>query len=181
MKILKLIENLKNTNWSSYKQINIDAKVDLLRENLQLTANEMVNNIRVKDKIKNRKWFDQELYNLKNNKRDSYMKWKNEKTGQNWDDFVDKRNTYNKMIKQKKCDITHKEIIDAGMDQRKIWSCLNKLISNKTNNISDVITFEDGDCHDKLHIAENWLHVIPSNAIESNMKIRDIQSKFNRR
>lgn len=61
----------------------------------------------------------------------------NDISDENWYDYVEIRNEYNKIIKAKKNEMTRKQIKNAGSNQKQMWKCLNNLVSCKNKKQSD--------------------------------------------
>lgn len=139
-----LIENLRKCEWGVFYNANLNDKVEILKTNLSNAVAHMLNNVIIKNDIQPKKWFDDVLINLKREKINMRSMWKYTKTDSDWTKYIKIRNTYNKLIKEKKHNFTRTEIERAGTDQMKMWSCLRKLMPNKTENARDEIIFESG-------------------------------------
>lgn len=129
----KLIFNLRNCDWSNLfkNNFNISDKINISRNNLTVSVNPLINEVQINDKIKPTKWFDSELSVLKKERDIKYNECKNNRCDNAWQNYINIRNKYNKTIKIKKNEYTQKEIRNAGNNQKLMWKCLNKIISNK--------------------------------------------------
>lgn len=139
----QLIENLRTQNWSTFNNINLTDKLKMLRENLNKSVESMIEIVSIRNGIQPKKWFDDEMRELKTDKLHKYNIWNGEKNDENWKRYTKTRNTYNKLIKIKKNESIQREIAKASTNQIKMWKCLRKLIPSENKNTSHEIIFEN--------------------------------------
>lgn len=167
-----LIENLRKCDWSNFDPADIDHKLEILRTNILTSVSSLTKYVKINNTAKPKKWFDSELSAIKSDKIEKYNNWSSNKCDNLWNEYINIRNNYNKLIKFKKNEHTRNQIISAGNNQTRMWKCLNGLISNKNNKTSDVISFDDGESSDPLEISEKFNAYFVNSIIELNRNIQ---------
>lgn len=188
----KLIDELRQINWSNLNKNDINDEVKLIRENLMNAVKKITKKIKVKANPIDKRWFDPQLKNKKICKINSYNKWSLNKTEENWDEYKSARNEYSKLLKIKKCEYNRGQIKAAMFDQKQMWKCLNKMISNKKSKASDEIIFEGVSYRNEKEICEKFNSYFINSIIqiseeiengnENNIQIENsgVQFKFKR-
>lgn len=167
----QLLENLRKSNWLGFDNLNVDEKVELIRQNLIKSVEPMVKTIPIKEKEVKLSWFDNELKCMKNHKIEYYSLWKLDRNDLNWLGYDDVRNKYNKLIKQKKNDAIKNEILAAGSDQKKMWRSLNKISPSKKSKIPDEIVFNGVEYNDEHIICDKFNCFFIDSINDINMQI----------
>lgn len=168
----QLIDNLRNKNWSNFDDMEIDDMIDLIRKNIESAANPMIKKVEIRSDTNNKTWFDQQLKNLKQQRNEKYFKWNKNRTTDNWTDYIETRNIYNKLINSKKDTSIKNEIKKTGRNQKSLWKCLNKLLPNKKNNtISGEIIFDDGATTNEIEISNKFNRFFIDSVIKINSQI----------
>lgn len=90
----RLLLNLSKCDWSLFHSLSLNDKITLNRMNLMTAVIPLTNTVRIKNNIKPKPWFDDDLKNLKIEKINKYMMWKSDKTEINWRTYTAKRNEY---------------------------------------------------------------------------------------
>lgn len=175
---IDLIENLRSCDWSNFEQVNIDYKLNILRENILSSVSSLVKSVTIKNTLKPKKWFDNELKVLKQEKNEKRKNWSLNKCDSLWQEYVIVRNVYNSQIKAKKTQYTRTQILNASCNQKQMWKCLNELISNKNNKTSDEIVFEDEACTDTNTISEKFNAFFVNSIIDLNRSIPEPSSNI---
>lgn len=147
--------------------------MNLLRDNVKKSVIPLTKYAKINYESKPNKWYDDEIAQLKDDKWQSRLKWLNCRTNkQLWHDYVIKRNKYNKLIKIKKNTHTENEIKNASKDQRKMWICLNKLVSTKNHSkVSDEIVFPSGKLSEPKQISETFNSYFIESIVNINQSI----------
>lgn len=166
-----LVNNLRNCVWSNNETMNIERKVETLNDNIVASVTPMINYVMINSDSKPKKWFDNELKELKRNKIAKYNFWSLNKCDAQWNEYIDVRNLYNRQIKFKKNKCTQNQIVKAGKNQKLIWRCLNLLISDKNYKPSEEILFDEGPCSDPELICENFNEFFVESIISLNSNI----------
>lgn len=173
-----LVNNLRNCDWANFYTNDIDSKLKLLRDNITQSVAPLTKYVMINNESKPNKWYDDELANLKQKTWQARMKWLNCRVDALWQNYVTARNEYNTLIKLKKNNHTKNEIRCASNDQKKMWHCLNKLISNKKRaRVGDEIVFPNCTVSNTNEICENFNNYF----IESIIKINEMIPVSNER
>lgn len=168
----QLICNLRKCDWSYFYTTNINNKVNILRNNIRNSVLPQINRVSINSEAKPNKWYDDDLTMLKQEKWQARLRWLNCRSDEMWYEYVNARNLYNKTIKIKRDYHTQNEIENASHDQKKMWKCLNKLISNKkAEKISDEIVFPNVKSCDNKEISENFNNYFIDSIIDINKSI----------
>lgn len=61
----QLLDNLRNKIWFNFANLNIDGKLDLIRQNLFVSVAPMIKNVVIQENAMKLSWFDEELKLLK--------------------------------------------------------------------------------------------------------------------
>lgn len=97
-----LIDNLRKCDWSLFEQSDIDIKLKILRDNLINSVTPLTKYVQLNNKIKPKKWFDNQLRAIKERKILNYDTYARTKNISFYEEYIKTRNTYNKLIKEKK-------------------------------------------------------------------------------
>lgn len=65
-----LVENLRSCDWSNFEQVNIDYNLNIVRKNILLSVSSLVKSVTIKNTSKPKKWFDNVLKVLKQEKNE---------------------------------------------------------------------------------------------------------------
>lgn len=177
-----LITNLRNCSWHDFDIMDINSKVSILNRNMESAAMPMVNYVAINSGERPKKWYDEELKDLKLQKITKYNRWAETRCDYNWSEYINIRNIYNKIIKLKKNKYTQKQIVTAGKNQKKIWKCLNSLISDKSYKSCEEVVFDDGRCSDPVMLCEKFNSFFVDSIILLNRNIphHDYMSQLTR-
>lgn len=175
----QMIANLMKCDWSTFNVSCIDNKLDILRSNLEWSVSPLTKIVQINNVMKPKKWFDPELRSMKFSKTNKYNKWRSHKCEENWNEYLESRNSYNRMIKQKKNDYTRNQIYYAGNNQRLMWKHLNNLVSNKTNKTSDEIIFDNIGFTEPAIISEKFNKYFVDSIMDLNQRIPQMDDRSN--
>lgn len=168
----QLIENLRNSEWINFERINLNDKIRILQENLENAVSTMVLNVTIKNNSNAKKWYNEELKQQKQIKIEKYNKWSSTKDEKNWIEYVEVRNKYNAMVKQKSNMSKMNEIKNAGKNQKQMWTTLKKLMPSKISNTSNEIEFENGmKTTNTIEICNNFNNYFIDSIIKINNEI----------
>lgn len=156
----------------------LEEKVQLLRGNIMKSAIPLTYVVKIKNNIKPKPWFDDELEKLKIDKINKYMIWKNERSDINWRIYTITRNKYNKLLDTKKENSMKNEIIKADKDQNKMWKCIKAMTSNKNTQISDEIMFDGDKYIDPNIICNKFNDFFVKSIIDINNEIPSTNTQF---
>lgn len=131
--------------------------IQFRRGNLETAKKPMIKNVEIKANTNAKTRFDGQLQSLKKEKNDKYIKYSKEKSQNNWDDYVEARNTYNKLIKSKKDTSIRNELKKSNKNQKSMWKSLNKMLPKKKNQTTSCeIKFENGATSNENEIRNNF-------------------------
>lgn len=168
-----LVKNLRKCDWSNFYSSDINIKLKILRDNLHVSVEPLVSSIVINNQIPPKKWYDNDLKKLKQSKMITRNKWLNDKTNENWANYIKVRNKYNKKIKEKKNEYTKNEIKSVGKNQKQMWKLLNKLTSNKNNSqaVNNEIIFGNEMCNDSKDMSDKFNKFFVESIIKINNDI----------
>lgn len=133
----RLLINLMRENWN-FESMQLDEMVDLLRSNVENSVKPLLKNVVIRSNTNNKSWFDEQLMVMKKERDDKYYKWSNERIGVKWCEYVEARNSFNKMVKFKKEQSIKNNLRKNSTNQKAKWRYLSKLLPNKKNLESQV-------------------------------------------
>lgn len=119
------------------------------------------------------KWFDVELFDLKNEKIRLYSTAKITNNGTDFDEYKRVRNKYNEMIKIKRNKHISDLIMENANDQKKMWKCLKQIINSKPNEINEMC-YNGVSVIDKMDIANMFNEYLINSVIDINNTILNI-------
>lgn len=70
-----VIENLRVCNWEMDKCLDINEKIIKLRKNIEVSAMKLTEKLKLNGKIKRKKWFDENIKEMRKEKIELYMKF----------------------------------------------------------------------------------------------------------
>ena len=169
----KLIDNLRMSNWKLYETMNVEDKLNCIRENLLKSVKKITNVIDKKNRINVKKWFDSELKNLKQKKIEKYNIWAADKKNvKAFEEYKEKRNDYCKTLKYKKNMYNRQQIIYASNDQKKMWNCLRNMTKKKSNNqVINEVLFDDVPVEGEQKICDKFNSFFIESIININQQI----------
>lgn len=168
----KMIELLRKCNWSDFETGSINEKLSIIRQNMNVSINQLINKIEIiLNPSSKKRWFDKELEDLKKQKIQMYNEWLRERNQSEWMNYVQMRNKYSKIIKFKKAEYSKTEIERVKYDQKKMWKCLNEKISKPRCKINDEIIFDNIPYTNEEIISENFNSFFINSILEISNKI----------
>lgn len=63
-------------DWSEFHKSDLNKKLEPLRKNINLSVMKMIEKVKINNGIQPEKWFDNEIYELKNEERKNIMNGK---------------------------------------------------------------------------------------------------------
>lgn len=146
---------LSACDWSNFYRADINVKLNLLCNVIENGVSQLVTNKSVKCQLKN-KWYTNELKVLHRKKIELNIKAKLTNLDTDFDIYKQARNIYNNQIKYTKNLYFQEQILKYSGDQKKLWKCLNGIISNKSSQSVNSVIFNDEVCTNDLEIASNF-------------------------
>lgn len=171
----KLNEELRLTDWSVLKDLDLSEKCDFIQNSVEKCAYKLI-----KDKYiqvnNNNKWFNNELRQLRKEKSELYINARMSFNDELWNLYKNKRNAYDNKLKQTKNNFLHRKIENCGKNQKEIWKTLkSEILPTKLNNsLFESIDFNGViETHPEL-IAEKFNCYFVESIKEINISIPDV-------
>lgn len=173
----QLIENLREENWQNFELMNVDEMVEKMRKNLNNAVEPMVRKVLIRPNTNTKTWYDNQLYELKNQRDEKYRRWASTNLRENWNAYVESRNTYNKTIKWKKENSIKNEIKKSSGNQRAMWKCLSKILPQKKYNQTNCeIVFGNVASTDKNEICNKFNDFFIKSILDINAQIPNVNN-----
>lgn len=134
---------VQHTNWQNFYNLDLHGKLKFVCNTITSAVERLIERkyCIVNTKIQ---WFSNHLRRLQKEKSNAYCK---AILSNNESDFVkykEARNLYNKEVEKSKNMYYKNKLSKAGNDNRKMWKCLNSIISGKSNQqVTNCIVFEN--------------------------------------
>lgn len=167
----RLMSEMHKSNFIEIWHANEDEKIAIMRSEIQSA----VENKEIILKRNNIKWFNDRLRELKLIKKEAYSKWKTHMTQENYVEYKNKLNTYNKEIKIEKCNYNQRLIQENINNQQSLWRILRNIISEKPTKPNEVIIFDGIECSLPSEICNKLNKFFTSSIMEINSKIPTIE------
>lgn len=175
---IQLINDLRN--WINFEYINTNEKIKMVQNNIKNSVDPMIQKVQIKLNSNAKKWYDEETKIQKIKKIEKYNVWTQTRDTNKWYEYIEERNKYNKMVKEKKNNNTQNDIIKAGKNQKHMWMCLKKLLPSRMSEISNEIEFENGmTSTNSTEICEKFNEYFIDSIIKINREIPKENAQIN--
>lgn len=172
---------LLNVNWTSFYNLNVTQKLEYVCNVIKSKVECLIEHKKIKINTKKISWYTDELKSLKKTKVHLYCKSKISNKKEDFINYKCARNKYNNKIDETRNMYYQNKIKNASYDSRKMWKCLNNIISVKdTHNSTKTVKFEDHvDICDNMLIASKFNKYFVNSVNDIYNSIVTIDSNIN--
>lgn len=149
----KLIDKLKECDWTNLSTKSVDDKAKILTERLKESMSQFIKKIEIKEN-ESEKWYDEELKQQRIKRDSTYSeailtsnRWK-------WNKHKFERNKYVNMLSNKKSDFIESQMEQARGDSKKTWRILKNLLKGRQNNEIKQVEINETKVTDSQEISE---------------------------
>ena len=163
-----LLHFLRYCYFGNFREIDLDSKVELVKNNIINVMHNLITEKEIKVKIMN-KWYDEELANMNKLKLEMFNSL--EENG-NWEEYRVVKNRYKKMVRTKKIQYLENKIDQNCDNSKKMWDCLKNTICIKNNrNRIDKILINGAIVEGDINIANSFNNYFVDSIIDINSNI----------